>query len=232
MDADSPGNANGLGAVRKQELQKSALTLGLRSEADVFVVDDPARFPDSMTQAWPHDQIASLLASAFAQGQGQGEGQGHGDPPAATIDVLLTFDRHGVSNHPNHRSLYHGAVLFLRHLMRHKPGYACPVALYTLTTTSLLRKYAGVLDAPVTMLLGVLDALFGSSASRGRAGRSKNGTSTRDLPQRLLFVSSVGDWLTAQSAMVKGHRSQMVWFRWGWITVGRYMVVNDLRREG
>jgi len=31
--------------------------------------------------------------------------------------------------------------------------------------------------------------------------------------------------------MVQGHKSQMVWFRWGWITIGRYMTVNDLKRE-
>jgi len=23
----------------------------------------------------------------------------------------------------------------------------------------------------------------------------------------------------------------MRWFRWGWVAIGRYMVVNDLRRE-
>ena len=37
----STGNADGLGETRKKELEKSALLLGLRSEADVLVVDDP-----------------------------------------------------------------------------------------------------------------------------------------------------------------------------------------------
>ena len=36
----SSGNADGLGEVRKKELVKSAMMLGLRSEEDVFVVDD------------------------------------------------------------------------------------------------------------------------------------------------------------------------------------------------
>ncbi len=31
--------------------------------------------------------------------------------------------------------------------------------------------------------------------------------------------------------MVQGHRSQMRWFLWGWVGVGRYMVVNEVRRE-
>ena len=31
-------------------------------------------------------------------------------------------------------------------------------------------------------------------------------------------------------AMTRAHVSQMRWFRWGWIGVSRYMVVNDLGR--
>ena len=51
------------------------------------------------------------------------------------------------------------------------------------------------------------------------------------VPKRLMFLSDVGGYRTAQKAMTKAHKSQMRWFRWGWIAVGRYMVVNDLRRE-
>lgn len=36
-----PGNADGLGETRKKELVKSAMTLGLRQEDDVFVLDSP-----------------------------------------------------------------------------------------------------------------------------------------------------------------------------------------------
>ncbi len=35
------GNAEGLGETRKKELVKSGMTLGLRDEEDVFVVDNP-----------------------------------------------------------------------------------------------------------------------------------------------------------------------------------------------
>lgn len=37
----STGNADGLGETRKKELVKSAMTLGLRQEDDVFVIDSP-----------------------------------------------------------------------------------------------------------------------------------------------------------------------------------------------
>lgn len=35
------GDADGLGDIRKQELVKSGLALGLQNEDDVFVVDNP-----------------------------------------------------------------------------------------------------------------------------------------------------------------------------------------------
>ncbi|KAJ5690166.1 N-acetylglucosaminyl-phosphatidylinositol de-N-acetylase [Penicillium macrosclerotiorum] len=220
----STGDADGLGETRKKELQKSAILLGVRSESDVFIVDDPTRFPDSMTATWAPEHVTSLLASAFSPDLAatlNGTAKKNAKKaPTASIDVLLTFDERGISNHPNHRSLYHGAVHFLRTLMADKEGFACPVTLYTLTSTSIFRKYAGVLDAPLSMVQGVWSNIF--------AGKRQAGA---DGPSRLLFVSSVGEWLTAQSAMVMGHKSQMVWFRWGWITLGRYMTVNDLKQE-
>ncbi|KAI9928209.1 hypothetical protein ASPWEDRAFT_107506 [Aspergillus wentii DTO 134E9] len=228
----SSGDADGLGHIRMKELQKSALQLGLRSESDVLVLDDPSRFPDSMTVTWAESDVASVLTSAFAPDPSPSSASlrrkqnttKSDTPPAATIDILLTFDQGGISNHPNHRSLYHGAVHFLRSLMKDKPGYSCPVTLYTLTSTSIFRKYIGILDAPLTMVKGAL----GNVATRLSGTGRKAGN---DSPARLLFISSVNEWMIAQSAMIKAHQSQMVWFRWGWITFGRYMAVNDLKRE-
>ena len=48
---------------------------------------------------------------------------------------------------------------------------------------------------------------------------------------RIMFVSDLSRYIKARRAMVHGHKSQMVWFRWGWIGLGRYMVINDLKRE-
>ncbi len=53
----------------------------------------------------------------------------------------------------------------------------------------------------------------------------------KEEPPSLLYVSDFGQWRTGQNAMVKAHKSQMRWFRWGWIGIGRYMAVNDLKRE-
>ena len=103
--------------------------------------------------------------------------------------------------------------------MAGKSGWKHPVELYTLTTTSIIRKYISVLDAPITMFVG---------ANR-TAGMSKK--KKREEPPTLLYISDFAQWWRGLSAMVNGHRSQMRWFRWGWVGVGRYMVVNDLRRE-
>ncbi|MCJ1372039.1 N-acetylglucosaminyl-phosphatidylinositol de-N-acetylase [Loxospora ochrophaea] len=222
----SSGDADNLGHIRKKELIASAEILGLRSANDVFIIEDAKNFPDSMTLAWDAQQIAHVLASAFGSSNPQSTSTTNSrkpptksatnSAPASSIDILITFDAHGISGHKNHISLFHGAQAWLRSLMEGKEGWACPVDLYTLTSTNLARKYLSVFDAPFSLARCVAQGLW----SRGR-GKG----------EQLLFLSDVGGYRRAQRAMTQAHRSQMRWFRWGWIAVGRYMVVNDLRRE-
>jgi N-acetylglucosaminylphosphatidylinositol deacetylase len=143
--------------------------------------------------------------------------------PRATIDVLITFDAHGISSHPNHKALHTGALAFLTALMHGHAGWKCPVTLYTLPTVNIARKYCFVFDALTTMANGALETLLGG-------GRSKLARAEAD-GNRALFISDMARYWRARNAMVRGHQSQMVWFRWGWISMGRYMVVNDLKRE-
>ncbi|KAI9749863.1 MAG: hypothetical protein M4579_006710 [Chaenotheca gracillima] len=207
----SSGDSDGLGETRKKELVKSAMMLGLRSEDDVFVVEDPRNFPDSMTATWDTKLISNLLARAFAPNLGK---ETNSKPPTATIDVLITFDPHGISSHPNHISLYKGARSFLTELMKRHKGWNCPVDMYTLTTTGLARKYISILDTALTTLRLMMFC--------------KKRT---DPPAPLLFVNSPREVRIAQSSMTTAHKSQMRWFRWGWIGLSRYMVVNDLMLE-
>lgn len=224
------GNADGLGDTRKKELTKSASILGIRSDNDVLVLNDPyasvafwfiltsakelhSNFPDSMTTNWSPSLISNLLLRTFASNHAKTFSK---NAPTASIDVLLTFDRHGISSHPNHISLYHGSVVFLKSLMSKHTGWDCPVKLYTLRSISIARKYVSVLDAPAT----ILSVIFLS-------GKREAG----ETPSPLFFVAGMGDYLKGRDAMTKAHQSQMRWFRWGWIGVGRYMVINDLRKE-
>ena len=172
-----------------------------------------------MTATWPVDKVAQILASAFSPASNAPKKRSSSDEPTATIDTLITFDARGISSHPNHISLYHGARHWLSSLMAGKSGWKCPVELYTLTTTNIVRKYISAFDAPVTLVIG------GWTAA-GMAQRKRTAE-----PPSLLYLSDFAQWRTGQNAMVKAHKSQMRWFRWGWIGIGRYMIVNDLKRE-
>jgi N-acetylglucosaminylphosphatidylinositol deacetylase len=166
-----------------------------------------------MTTKWDADKISALLSSAFAPELTKPFNST--SAPTATIDVLLTFDAHGVSSHLNHISLFHGARQFIASLRANRPGWACPVDLYTLTSISVFRKYLGFGDSLVSIAAMAL-------SKRGAA---------KDKEQRLLFLSDIGEVRTAQGAMTGAHISQMRWFRYGWIWASRYMYLNDLKLE-
>jgi N-acetylglucosaminylphosphatidylinositol deacetylase len=136
------------------------------------------------------------------------------EAPQATIDTIITFDARGVSSHPNHISLHDGAHTFLKALMHRHTGWECPIKLYTLTTTSIFRKYLGIMDAPGTIIAAIT--------------RKKE---LGEFPTPMLFASSPVGYRRAQIAMTTAHESQMRWFRWGWITLSRYMIINDLKKE-
>ena len=219
----SSGNADGLGETRKKELAVSGVSLGLRSANDVLVIEDAA-FQDSMTVSWPKDKIAHILSSAFvphvngAAKKGK-QNNASNEPPSVNLDVLITFDKTGVSGHPNHISLYHGAKMWVSELMRGKGGWKSPVELYSLTSVNIARKYVSFFDSTVSLLIGALRGI--------RAGKRK----MKEEPPTYIFISNFAEYRKGQRAMTQGHQSQMVWFRWGWIAIGRYMIVNDLKRE-
>lgn len=206
------------------------MSLGLRNEDDVFIIESLyvfsrlaerngmltlcSDFQDSMTATWDKVKIASLLSAAFAPNLSKPMKSKGDEAPTATIDVLITFDKSGVSSHPNHISLYHGARHFIASLIHNRPGWQCPVDLYTLTSINIARKYSSFLDSMVSMFL--------MAFTKRQSG---------DHPSPLLFMSGAGAIRTAQKAMTTAHTSQMKWFRWAWIGLSRYMVVNDLRLE-
>lgn len=51
---------------------------------------------------------------------------------------------------------------------------------------------------------------------------------------KVVFVSGVDRYVKSAQAMVTGHKSQMVWFRWGWVGLaglGVVVVLVDLRLD-
>ncbi|TGJ88384.1 hypothetical protein E0Z10_g290 [Xylaria hypoxylon] len=220
----STGNADGLGETRRRELVKSAMLLGLRQEDDVFVMDSPD-FPDSMTTTWDSDRISALLCSTFSPplANVSKSTSSRSEAPTATIDALITFDDSGVSSHPNHISLYHGARTFISTLLKGKPGWASPIDLYTLTSVGTARKYASFLDSFTTMFVLLLRGVN----ARRKSDKGNPGT----LVNMSVLFGGRESYGSARRAMTDAHKSQMVWFRWGWILLSRYMVINDLRLE-
>lgn len=194
-----------------------------------------------MKDPWAGDQISRLLTSAFVQrtssAKRSDEATSDGQPPTVSIDALITFDASGVSGHINHRSLYHGACHWLSSLQQ--SGHTSPVSLYTLSSVNVARKYSAFLDIVATML----DLAFGGGwrgdshridmgLSRASADvRGANWSIQTEYPEKLVLTSSLGPsgWGRAWKAMTQAHTSQMLWFRYGWILLSRYMVINDLK---
>lgn len=177
-----------------------------------------------MTLTWDSEKISSLLCDAFAP-RSRRSSSPSADRPTANIDVLVTFDAQGVSSHPNHISLHAGARAFIADLVRGSPGLPSPVDLYTLTSVPFWRKYSAFLDILPTL------AAWRLGPAPDDVSRDDAGT---EHPRALLFFSQLsgeGALPTAWRAMTTAHKSQMVWFRYGWITLSRYMVINDLVLE-
>lgn len=194
----SSGNADGLGEIRKKELVNSAMMLGLRSPEDVLVLED-ARFQDSMAAKWDPKAIASLLTSTFAPKMAKISAK---TAPESNIDILITFDKGGVSSHPNHISLYHGGVTFVRSIMQRHSGWDPVVRMYTLSSVNVFRKYLGVVDSPLLIIRTIFQRKEG-----------------QPFPAPLIVVSGFSNYRKAQLAMTHAHVSQMRWFRWGWIGI-------------
>lgn len=224
----SAGDADGLGATREKELVESCKMLGIRGEGRVTCCncDD---LPDSMTTTWSPEAVAREIRN-------------HADKAGVRYDGFITFDEHGVSGHVNHKSILPGLRLYLgRADGAPKKGASAargkrqtataaattptgrprssddPRELWVLLTTSLPRKYIGILDAMVTTLVTTV-----------RVARAPG---KREEKESLFmcFMSDPIQAATGQLAMLQ-HWSQMLWFRWFWVAIGRYMYLNELKR--
>lgn len=222
---------------------------GSEPERKILTLNPPTsrNLPDSMTTTWSTEKISNLLRDAFVPKNNttssststSSSKDDTTEGPKATIDVLITFDKTGVSSHPNHISLYHGARHFVASLTADRPGWASPVDMYTLTSVGIARKYAGIVDVFATLPATAFDVWWGAGAAtrQGKGKAQQQGGGGRDgrrrRPSALVFMHGfgTGGWATAREAMTRAHVSQMVWFRWGWITISRYMFINDLRLE-
>ncbi|XP_004928872.1 N-acetylglucosaminyl-phosphatidylinositol de-N-acetylase [Bombyx mori] len=127
----SNGNFEGKGQVRRKELWSACQELGVPVE-NICLIND-TRLQDSPKVQWPVPVIAKLI---------------HHQLESLAVDTLVTFDRGGVSSHPNHSAVFYAvAFMFVEKIMPQK----CTV--YTLDSVNILRKYMGFLDLPLSFIL-------------------------------------------------------------------------------
>lgn len=164
----STGNAMGLGAIRAKELERSLEILGIHN---VQVLSDESKFKDAMNITWNTEDIVEYVHM--------------------NTTMVLTFDEGGVSNHPNHRSLYHAAMTMNK-------------AVVSLYTYPVWEKYSATFITNWQLLWG----------------DSHEGTVT--------IHSNWAGYLLSLASMVSAHKSQMEWFRYGWLLLSNYLNTNRL----
>jgi len=124
------------------------------------------------------------------------------------IEAIITFDDGGVSGHINHRAVAAG----IRHLALAAPNLPA----YQLTSIFVLRKYTVLLDLPLTLLFSLPRLLW--TSIRGD-----------EVGEWGLLVASPAMYFNARRAFER-HASQVVWDRWIYMILSRYMYVNEVRR--
>lgn len=115
------GNADGLGSVRRSELEKSCALLGIKS---CKIHDDEKAFPDSMTTIWNINDLSEVIVDYIDK--------------ESDIDMVITFDSQGISGHTNHKDACLATRLALGALDE-------PIELLELETVPLVPKYMGML---------------------------------------------------------------------------------------
>ncbi|KAK0630944.1 putative deacetylase LmbE-like domain-containing protein [Bombardia bombarda] len=193
----STGNNYGIGEARKLELVGSCQSLGI-SEPRCVAVDHPD-LQDNPKVWWDTALIERIVDDYVRKWH---------------IDAIITFDEGGVSGHINHRAVSAAVTKYASTNTR------APVA-FTLTTTSLLRKYTILGDLPLTVLpftWRILEALSfpTSTADPG------DGT-------RALMANTWRRYLMTRQAFAQ-HGTQYTWDRHLYMILSRYVWFNDLKR--
>lgn len=88
--------------------------------------------PDDQTVQWPTDIVAESILQHVENYK---------------INAVVTFDKHGVSRHKNHISLYFAIAAMC--IEKKVPSYC---KLYVLESVNIIRKYFQLLDLPISLL--------------------------------------------------------------------------------
>lgn len=178
----SNGNYDGLGKVREKELVASGAFFGVQRR-NIKIVDR-AELQDGMRNVWNTTVIRKEIEMYMQK--------------AGSISTIVTFDRYGISSHPNHIAVHNG----VRELKENMP----PGLLYLqLRTRSLFTKYVGPLAA---LPYAMFSATYVSRTNF------------------VALVHPASAW--ASMAAMQRHASQLVWFRYLFVLFSSYTYVDEL----
>lgn len=185
------GNYAGLGKMRKGELEASCRVLGIAScvvlEQET-IVDGPKN--------WNIDLVADSIASFFETFKNSKD-----------ITHILSFDRRGVSGHPNHCDASRAARLFA------STRSTVDLTVVELESVALHLKYLGAFNVIYEY---VREAMYSSSAE---------GTTA---VERAFALMPPGEYYGMGWGAMKQHRSQLLWFRFLYLLFSRYLHINTL----
>ncbi|KAG7662012.1 GPI12 [[Candida] subhashii] len=192
-----------MGAIRSNELYHSARILGIDKE-NVSILNG---FKDGMNETWPVAQIKQVLQEQVTS-----------DKPI----VLITFDENGVSNHPNHISLYHGTKSYFNSIKKNGNS----TRLLILKSLNFWEKYSFTFLTNVELFVAHLSDLLISNIIHINI----NVSFFNQAPSMssIKIYSDLNMLSVSYAAMAYGHFSQMVWFRYGWLLFSRYLTFNHL----
>ncbi|TRM60422.1 putative deacetylase LmbE-like domain-containing protein [Schizophyllum amplum] len=196
----SVGNADGLGSMRRREFGASLDALGV-PERRRWVLDNPD-LQDNFTATWDANLIAEAVRPYVT---------------SSAITTILTFDREGVSQHPNHRSIREG----VRTLLTSPDAPLTHPRFFTLATVPTVSKYLWViaplqakLDLTMAAALHAFEDVYASLVGNETPKHADSS------------APATPEYGAALFAMLQ-HKSQMVWFRYLYICFSRYMWVNE-----
>lgn len=195
----SNGNNYGLGSIRQKELNGSCQQLGI--DLSYCLALNITNIQDNPHQWWSKDILFDIIDKYVKEFE---------------IDLLITFDRGGISGHINHRSIAIASEYYIEKKSQ------TPL-IYQLSTVSTLFEFSSIFDSFRT-IIKFLPRLFRSLFSTlfpylFSAPNNKN----------ILFVNSPFGYFQGLKAF-HSHRSQMLWFRHLYTTFSRHMFINDLIR--
>ncbi|CCD27222.1 N-acetylglucosaminylphosphatidylinositol deacetylase NDAI_0K00330 [Naumovozyma dairenensis CBS 421] len=205
----SDGDAEGLGYLRRKELHDSInllLSSSNNRKINISILD----FIDGMDQVWDGKQLLSSLQNELLVNV----------PPSIKNNILLTFDANGISNHPNHIACNKA----VHDLISYDGGKDKEMNIIGLMLSSKSDEYNIVMNLLSKYTFFVIDLVkVYWNLATGTFNTIPNSASLE-----LSFINTYSQYILSYASMLNTHKSQMVWFRYGWWWFSRFVFSNDL----